>query len=116
MQRRLSTPTWLAQRIRKFIQQVCGKFLFYGKAADSTILTSLSAIASQQTNPTTDTMAKVKQLLDYLASQEEATLTYSASDVILAVHSNARSKQEAEQEDISSYLPTPQSQQTTTPF
>ena len=34
-------------------------------------------------------MAKVKQLLDYLASQKEAILTYSASDMVLAVHSNA---------------------------
>ena len=53
---------------KKFIQQVCWKFLFYGRAVDSTILTSLSAITSQQANPTTNTMAKAKQLLDYLAS------------------------------------------------
>eukprot|EP00804_Cyclotella_cryptica_P002423 CCRYP_004114-RA/>CCRYP_004114-RA protein AED:0.45 eAED:0.45 QI:0/0/0/1/0/0/2/0/136 len=29
------------------------------------------------------------QLLDYLASQEEAVLTYNASEMILGVHSNA---------------------------
>jgi hypothetical protein len=74
---------------KKFIQQVCGKFLFYGRAVDSTILTAISAIASQQATPTTDTLAKTKQLLDYLASQEEAILTYSASDMVLAVHSDA---------------------------
>ena len=34
-------------------------------------------------------MAQTKQLLDYLASQEEAVLTYRASDMILAVHSDA---------------------------
>ena len=34
-------------------------------------------------------MAKTKQLLDYLASQEEAILTYSASKIVLAVHSDA---------------------------
>ena len=34
-------------------------------------------------------MAKAKQLLDYLASQEEAILTYSASEMVLAVHSDA---------------------------
>ena len=74
---------------KKFIQQVCGKFLFYGRAVDGTILVALSAIASQQSKPTTDTMAKAKQLLDYLASQEEAILTYSASKMVLAVHSDA---------------------------
>ena len=74
---------------KKFIQQVCGKFLFYGRAVDGTILVALSAIASQQSKPTTDTMAKAKQLLDYLASQEKAILTYSASEMVLAVHSDA---------------------------
>ena len=34
-------------------------------------------------------MAQTKQLLDYLASQEEAVLTYRASDMILAAHSDA---------------------------
>jgi hypothetical protein len=33
-------------------------------------------------------MAKVKQLLDYCASQEEAIITYNASKMLLAVHSN----------------------------
>ena len=45
--------------------------------------------AIQQANPTEDTMANAKQLIDYLASQEEAVLTYSASEMVLAVHSDA---------------------------
>jgi hypothetical protein len=74
---------------KKFIQQVCGKFLFYGRAVDSTVLTPISAIASQAAQPTTDTMAHTQQLLDYLATQEEAVLTYNKSDMILAAHSDA---------------------------
>ena len=35
-------------------------------------------------------MERVKQLLDYCASQEEAILTYHASDMVLAIHSDAR--------------------------
>ena len=73
----------------KFIQQVCKKILFYGRVVDSTALTALSPIALQQAKPKTDTMAKTKQLLDYLSSQEEVILTYSASDMVLAVHNNA---------------------------
>jgi hypothetical protein len=34
-------------------------------------------------------MKRVKQLLDYCASQEEEVLTYHASDIVLAVHSDA---------------------------
>eukprot|EP00956_Cyclotella_meneghiniana_P024798 scaffold50421_cov81-Cyclotella_meneghiniana.AAC.3 len=74
---------------KKFIQQVCGKFLFLGRAVDSTLLAPISAIASQSAEPTEETMEHVKQFLDYLATQEEAILTYSASDMVLAVHSDA---------------------------
>ena len=62
---------------------------FLWKVVNSTVLTALSAIASQQAKPTTDTMAKTKLLLDYLASQEEVILTYSVNNLVLAVHSNA---------------------------
>ncbi len=34
-------------------------------------------------------MQQTLQLLDYLATQEDALLSYHASDVVLAVHSNA---------------------------
>jgi hypothetical protein len=51
--------------------------------------TPISAIASQSSKPTEDTMRHTQQLLDYLATQEDAILTYNASNMILAVHSNA---------------------------
>jgi hypothetical protein len=54
-----------------------------------TILTTLSSIATEQAKPTQETMKKVRQLLDYCATQEEAIITYNASKMILAVHSNA---------------------------
>ena len=71
-----------------FIQQISGKLLYLGRAVDPTILTALSTIAAQQSKPTMDTMRKTKQLLDYVATQEEAIITYSASNMVLAVHSN----------------------------
>ena len=74
-----------AQRIRK----ITGKFLYLGRAVDSTLLTPLSAIASSQANPSQDTMDKANQFLDYVSSQEEAVLTYNASEMILATHSDA---------------------------
>ena len=39
--------------------------------------------------PTTDTLEHTKQFLDYVATQEEAVLTYNASDMKLAAHSDA---------------------------
>jgi hypothetical protein len=79
----------LDDKAKRFIQQVCGKFLFLGKAVDSTLLCLISAIASQSSKPTEDTMQQTLQLLDYLASQEDAVLSYHAKDMVFAVHSNA---------------------------
>jgi hypothetical protein len=73
----------------KFIQAVVGMLLYYGRAVDSTIIPSLSSLATEQAKPTAKTKATVMQLLDYLAMQEEAIITYNASDMILQVHSNA---------------------------
>ena len=84
-----STAPVVDPKSKKFIQQVCGKFLFLGRAVDSTLLCPISAIASQSANPTEDTLVQTQQLLDYLSTQEEAVLTYNASDMILAVHSDA---------------------------
>jgi hypothetical protein len=78
----------LDNKAKQFIQQVCGKFLFHGRAVDSTLLCTISAIASQSSNPTKDTMRQTLQLLNYLATQEDAVLSYQASNMVLAVHSN----------------------------
>jgi hypothetical protein len=53
------------------------------------MLVALNVIAMQQALPTQKTMERVKQLLDYCVSQEEAILTYHASDMVLAIHSDA---------------------------
>jgi hypothetical protein len=57
----------LDNKAKWFIQQVCGKFLFLGRAVDSTLLCPISAIASQSSKPSEDTMQQTLQLLDYLA-------------------------------------------------
>jgi hypothetical protein len=79
----------LDDKAKRFVQQVCGKFLFLGRAVDSTLLCLISAIASQSSKPTKDMMQQTLQLLDYLATQEDAVLSYHASNMVLAVHSNA---------------------------
>ncbi len=84
-----STVPPLNANDKKFIQQVCSKFLFLGRAVNSTILCPVSAIAAQSSQPTEETMLHTQQLLDYLASQEEAVLTYNASNMILAIHSDS---------------------------
>ncbi len=81
-----STP--LDKEGQKFIQAVTGTLLYYSRAVNPTMLVELNAIATQQASPTQKTMERVRQLLDYCASQEEAVLTYHASDMVLAIHSD----------------------------
>jgi hypothetical protein len=63
--------------------------LFLDRAVDSTLLCPISAIASQSSKPSDETMRQTLQLLDYLTTQEDTLLSYHASDMVLAVHSNA---------------------------
>ena len=74
---------------KKYVQEVTGVFLYYARAVDSTMLVALSSIAAEQGNPTENTMKKVKQFLDYAATNPEATVTYRASNMVLAIHSDA---------------------------
>jgi hypothetical protein len=56
---------------------------------------ALSSIASKQTRGTTNTMAKAKLLLDYLATHPDATIQFQALGMILNVHSDASYLSEA---------------------
>jgi hypothetical protein len=73
---------------KKFIQEVYGVFLFLACGVDGGLLPALSALASQQANPTGRMLVICKQFLDYMVSQDEAVLTYKASNMVLAIHSN----------------------------
>ncbi len=53
------------------------------------MLTALGSIAIQQANPTKNTMIKVKQFLDYGFTHPDAIVTYQASDMVFAAHSDA---------------------------
>jgi hypothetical protein len=74
---------------KKFIQEVTGVFLFLARAVDGTMLTPLSALASEQAAPLEATMEKCLQPLDYVAYQEDAILTYKATNMVLMIHSDA---------------------------
>jgi hypothetical protein len=70
------------------IQKITRKFLWYRSGVDGTILTPLSAIAAKESKPTINTAQQSQQIMDYLATQEPAVLTYHKSDMVLAVHSD----------------------------
>ena len=57
-------------------------------ADDATLLCRISVILLQSATHTDVTMAHTKQFLDYVATQEEAVMTFNASDMKLAAHSD----------------------------
>jgi hypothetical protein len=85
----MDTLALLPKEDKKFIQEVIGTFLYYAQCGDSTMLAALGSIATQQANPTKNTMKKVRQFLDYASTHPNAILMYLASDMDLAGHSNA---------------------------
>jgi hypothetical protein len=46
-------------------------------------------LATQQASPQKNTMKKIKQFLDFAAMHPDAVVTYHASDMVLAGHSDA---------------------------
>ena len=77
------TSQRLSPSEKKYIQELIGTFLYYGRAVDSTMLTALSAVALAQAKPTEETMFQCKQFLDYAATHQDAILTYKASNMVL---------------------------------
>ena len=79
----------LSEDQKKQVQRVVGSILYYARAVDLTVLMALSTIASEQSKGTEQTWQRCKQLLDYLATNPNATVRFYASDMILNIHSDA---------------------------
>ena len=53
------------------------------------MLTTLSSLATEQAKSAITMLHKMKPFLNYVASNSEATLTYKASNTVLAIYNNA---------------------------
>ena len=71
------------------VQKIVRALLYYGCAVNNKLMVALSAIGYQQAAATVDTSTAVYQLLDYIAIYPHDGITYRASDMILAAHSDA---------------------------
>jgi hypothetical protein len=72
----------------KFIQRTTGKFLFYVRAIDNTMLYALNNIATSTINGTKATLAATNYFLNYAASNPNGKIIYCASDLILKINSD----------------------------
>ena len=79
----------LSKENKKFFQEVTDTLLYYAKAMDPNMITSLGAIIAHQANPTEQIMQKLTQLLDCAATHQGYVITHQASDMVLTGHIDA---------------------------
>ena len=63
--------------------------MYYAQAVNSTMLMALNTITMGQAAPMKTMIKNTEQFLDNASTNKEATITHQASNMILAVHSNA---------------------------
>ena len=78
----------------KRVQKAVGTFAWYSRATDPIMAKTLSSIAGRQAKATEQLKEELNQFLDYCATHPDARVRYVASDMILALHSDASHKSE----------------------
>ena len=69
--------------------EIVGTFLYYARAIDNTMLVALTDVSAAQTKATEHTLQATVRILNYAATYPEAILTYTRSNMILHVHTDA---------------------------
>jgi hypothetical protein len=67
-------------------QKLLGTLIYWGRAVNPTIIPAISELASEQATSTETTVEKLTQLLNYCATNPNATIQYAASDMVLHIH------------------------------
>ena len=73
----------------KLLQQVYGTFLYYTRVVDCTMLRALNDLATRVKDGTQETAKALQCFLDYCAANNDFTVLFRASDVILHNYSDA---------------------------
>jgi hypothetical protein len=70
----------------KQVQKIVGSILYYAWAADMTVLMGLSSIAVEQTKATEKTMGCCINLLNYLATNQNAKVCFHPPNMVMNIH------------------------------
>ena len=84
----ISTPLTAIQT--KHIERVVGKFLYYGRAINKTMLHALNNIASIKSKKTQTTWKVIQYFPNYAASNQGAKIIFQGSDVEGESHSTLK--------------------------
>lgn len=72
----------------KLLEEICGVMLYYARLIDSTMLTAVNHIGSEQARPTQRVMDNAMRLLAYAAAYPNNELVLTACDMILYCQSD----------------------------
>ena len=84
-----TSPPLDAACIRWCQEGVISCLLYYARAVDNKLLMTLSAIGASQASATENIRNEINKLLSYCATYPSDGITYRASDMVLAAHSDA---------------------------
>ena len=79
----------VSEEQKTYIQAVVGVFLFYSRAVDPTMLTTINKISSDQSHPTQTTMRAVERFLGYAKRYPNSHIRISESNMQMQVQSDA---------------------------
>ena len=80
----------------KHLQSTVGTLLHYARAVDNTMSPALGTLAAAQTKGTQATAKAATKLLNHAATHPDAVVRFTASDMVLHVHSDASYLSESE--------------------
>ena len=83
-----NSPPLDAAGIKK-VQGIVGSLLYYARAVDNKLLYTVNTIGMKSASATQNTLDECMWLLDYLATYPNDGITYKASKMIVAAHSDA---------------------------
>ena len=90
------------------LQEVLVVFLYCGRNIDSTMITTIGTIDTQESAPTENIMRNFYQSLDYSATHPDAIIDFHTSDMVLVCHSNASYLSGSKvRSRVSGYFPSP---------
>ena len=74
---------------KRRLQKIAGKFIYYSRAVDPTMLMALNSLSVMQKKPTIVTVKQVTRFLNYSATHPDTVKEYRTSGIILHIYSDA---------------------------
>ena len=96
-----ATSEQLDENNQKRLQKIVGKFLYYARAIEPTMLMEIKSLEAVQKKPTIETEKQITQFLSYSATHSDIVTEYRRSGIILRIYLDTSHISEPESQSIS---------------